>query len=122
MTPLASHPALTPTYLTGTTPGMPATGHADKLASFGGRRADSTGTTRSLDELLLGTINQAGATAQQKMAAIQAVMPMPELFDDEEEDELFQIQNMLVDFNRELALQSAFARKGVGAIETLMRS
>lgn len=121
MTPLASHPALTPTYLIATPPGMPTVGAADELAPAGGRRADNSGMPRSLDELLVGAVHRAGATTLQKMASIQAVMPVPELFD-EGEDEMIHLQNMLGDFSIAVSLQSALARKGVGAIETLIRS
>jgi hypothetical protein len=114
---VALNPAIAPTFLTGSAPELWAAGHAND-----GRLAAGTGhSPRSLDDLLAGAVQQAGATSHQHMAAIQAVMPVPELFD-EGEDEMINLQNQLGDFSIAVSLQSALARKAVGAIETLIKS
>lgn len=118
---VALNPAITPTYLLGTAPDMLAAGRAGELLPAAGHPADSSRMPRSLDDLLVGAVQRAGATTQQQMAAIQAVMPVPELFD-EGEDEMINLQNLLGDFSIAVSLQSALARKAVGAIETLIKS
>ncbi len=114
---VALNPAIVPTFLTGAATEPWAAGHANEWQPAAG-----TGhSPRSLDDLLVGAVHQAGATAHQHMAAIQAVMPVPALFD-EGEDEMINLQNLLGDFSIAVSLQSALARKAVGAIETLIKS
>lgn len=121
MMSVALNPALPPTYLIGTTSDMLATGRAGGLLPAAGHAVDTSRTPQSLDDLLAGAVQRAGATTKQQMAAIQAVMPVPELFD-EGEDEMINLQNLLSDFSIAVSLQSALARKAVGAIETLIKS
>jgi hypothetical protein len=118
---VAPQPAFTSTYLTGIAPDMLAAGRAGELPPVNGHRTSSFGPPRSLDDLLVGAIHEAGASTRQKMAAIQTVMPVPELFD-EGEDEMINLQNQLGDFSIAVSLQSALARKAVSAIETLVKS
>jgi hypothetical protein len=84
---VALNPAITPTYLLGTAPDMLAAGRAGELLPAAGHPADSSRMPRSLDDLLVGAVQRAGATTQQQMAAIQAVMPVPELFDEGERND-----------------------------------
>jgi hypothetical protein len=114
---VALNPAIAPTFLTGAAPELRAAGHANEWRPAAG----TAHSPRSLDDLLVGAIHQAGASTHQHMNAIQAVMPVPELFD-EGEDEMINLQNLLGDFSIAVSLQSALARKAVGAIETLIKS
>ncbi|WP_175107163.1 type III secretion system inner rod subunit SctI [Pararobbsia alpina] len=118
---IALNTAVAPTYLTNTAPGMLAAGRTSDLRPAADHHTDSSRMPQSLDDLLVGAIQRAGASTRAQMAAIQAVMPVPELFD-EGEDEMINLQNLLGDFSIAVSLQSALARKAVGAIETLIKS
>jgi hypothetical protein len=114
------NPAVLPTYLTGAAPDMRLANPAGELRATASSRADGR-VPQSLDDLLIGAVQRASAATGHQMASIQAIMPVPELFD-EGEDEMINLQNLLGDFSVAVSLQSALARKAVGAVETLIKS
>jgi hypothetical protein len=93
-----------------------------RLGSPQGHAVDG-GAAVPLDTLLLDAVQQAGANAQDRYAGLQTLvtLPTPELIE-EGEDEMISLQSRLGDFGIALSLQSALARKGVNAIETLIKS
>ncbi len=80
------------------------------------------GAAQPLDKLLLGAIQQAGASTEHRLAEIQALIAQPTsgLFDGEEK--MINLQSSLGELNIAVSLQLALANRSVKAVETLVRS
>ncbi len=74
----------------------------------------------SLDELMVQAYSTKAAGAATEQQAVLNKLQQPEVTSDPAE--LFKLQQRTADYNLQVSLISTLTRKGVGAVETLLRS